>query len=1261
MPNDIRISVELKESGKTSVGSYLSDLKKANTATEDLKKAYANLGKVASESVVRMSQVTDKLIVGIRESIDLMKKQAGFDLYVKLRGDVAKASTEVRTLNNELRSFAGESIKVRNVSNDFLMLGNSIRKVSIESHGSYDSFNKLVPEIRKAKTEISSYAALSSGIRKVSNDVKSNYLAFTGLVPVVKKTKTTVVSAYAAMSGSTRSFSGATRTASSTVKKLGGDLFTLSGGLSKIAVDTKRSAEELKRTTSIMGLFSNKTQTMIQGVKRLGSAIKTYLGVRMMALGSQMRDASSSALELASDFQGYRNALAVAADATLDIEDRLASANHELNMAIGIAQKYKLSIVAVTKSYSKFVNALSLANVPLEEAREHYENFAKFARVANLSAMNTSGMFLALEQMVSKGVVSMEELRRQLGEHLPGAVNIAAQAMGMGTREFIKKVSKGQQDSIELITKLGRALSERVTPLVESSLQKYSANIEDVRNEWIRLKVTLGNFATNFINPILESFANTLRWLNKFTHSVGETKKAIKEFEKGGTTAADALDELRDATANFTGTSEEVVAEAKKMNQEFSKMTLFSGDISNNLAIMALGFISAKAAVLFFLSPVKLLFNLFLKAKGYISPAVGQLNLFAKATIWSRIAGWSKNIWTFASSIKGLYGGLFALGAYAIESSYKIGKVITVTSEAKFENYKFSDSLDVVGRAIFNANKKLPGYKKNLKEIQQKMEGVEQTQAFLNLELAKSAKVYSDTSNELDRSKVIFADYLKMIKKMKDSGASAEMITVLSSAIPGFVTKLTSLTNELGTAVNNFSNLSNVSFEAAKYIRDVGSATVMTKEQVAEYGEEMANLARQYNILIDPSKKNEFEVLKFSVKKGDKEYESMLEMLKKIDARKEYNKQLKDTKRSIEDLTKSTKDYVVEEKKNQDTINMTKEEIDLYDAAIEFNNKLLEIQKMRLKSLTSEQLIQINTMDASIKAAYEDKKSRLESIKTIEDQKRAVEDLKEQMEGEIDLLSAQLNMMDALTEARLSANNSSNHEFMKAEEMSIVRNIIVLKEQIKLIKATEEASDSSRAKILDIEAEIIRLGIDLNEINSEFTEIFENSFATMFEDILTGTKSWGDAMKDMVFNIANEINKILSQNIARSFMAALGGSFGSFGFGGAPVVDMGVPLIQSAPTILAAADGAHASANEPFIVGEEGQELFVPDKAGTIVPNGKFGGSTIVNIEQHFIIDASGDEDLEFRLREAVERGGEEGYNKVLGDLQSRGPIRRSI
>lgn len=44
------------------------------------------------------------------------------------------------------------------------------------------------------------------------------------------------------------------------------------------------------------------------------------------------------------------------------------------------------------------------------------------------------------------------------------------------------------------------------------------------------------------------------------------------------------------------------------------------------------------------------------------------------------------------------------------------------------------------------------------------------------------------------------------------------------------------------------------------------------------------------------------------------------------------------------------------------------------------------------------------------------------------------------------------------------------------------------------------------------------------------------------------------------------------------------------------------------------AAGGSVSANKPYIVGEQGQELFIPNQSGTIIPNNRLGGNSTINI-----------------------------------------------
>ena len=67
---------------------------------------------------------------------------------------------------------------------------------------------------------------------------------------------------------------------------------------------------------------------------------------------------------------------------------------------------------------------------------------------------------------------------------------------------------------------------------------------------------------------------------------------------------------------------------------------------------------------------------------------------------------------------------------------------------------------------------------------------------------------------------------------------------------------------------------------------------------------------------------------------------------------------------------------------------------------------------------------------------------------------------------------------------------------------------------------------------------------------------------------------------------------------------------------------IGGPIGGFLSTVFGRANGGRVSANQPYMVGERGREMFVPTTSGTIVPNNQLGGGTtnVINVS----VDASG-------------------------------------
>lgn len=126
---------------------------------------------------------------------------------------------------------------------------------------------------------------------------------------------------------------------------------------------------------------------------------------------------------------------------------------------------------------------------------------------------------------------------------------------------------------------------------------------------------------------------------------------------------------------------------------------------------------------------------------------------------------------------------------------------------------------------------------------------------------------------------------------------------------------------------------------------------------------------------------------------------------------------------------------------------------------------------------------------------------------------------------------------------------------------------------------------------------------DATNAAQQAQRIFQSATQGM-EDLLMGffkTGKWG--WKDFVQNIIDVMMRSqIQQLIAKTFggIGSVGGGRSGGGglFGGAII-----------PGFLAS--GGPVSSNKPYIVGERGPELFLPNTSGSMIPNNQLGGGTV--------------------------------------------------
>ena len=189
-----------------------------------------------------------------------------------------------------------------------------------------------------------------------------------------------------------------------------------------------------------------------------------------------------------------------------------------------------LNFLDLATSYKNFAAAALSSNQTLGDTDKIFNSVTKAAAVLKLSSEDVKGTLNALSQMFSKGQVSAEELRQQLGERLPGAVALMAAGLGVTTKALNKMLEQGQITTaavIKLAGQLDIAYGDKITGRVDS----LQASVERLNNTFTKGVDTGGlgkffKFWIDGVNQIIETLEHAYLAVTNF----GKSFAAI-EFE----------------------------------------------------------------------------------------------------------------------------------------------------------------------------------------------------------------------------------------------------------------------------------------------------------------------------------------------------------------------------------------------------------------------------------------------------------------------------------------------------------------------------------------------------------------------------------------------------------------------------------------------------------------------------------------------------------------------------------------------------------
>ena len=188
--------------------------------------------------------------------------------------------------------------------------------------------------------------------------------------------------------------------------------------LQKFKEETIASNREIGRQIAL----GNKSTSMFS---KLGKTLKTGLAFFGITAGvAALKSLFTAAMDVARQMDSVRFTMA----ATIEDTKVLGQTQDWL---IDITNRYGAELITTTERYTKFSVAAREAGFTVRETQKIFETMTKVAGTLGLKTDELRGIYLALEQMISKGKITTEELRRQLGERLPGAMDIMAKSMGV--------------------------------------------------------------------------------------------------------------------------------------------------------------------------------------------------------------------------------------------------------------------------------------------------------------------------------------------------------------------------------------------------------------------------------------------------------------------------------------------------------------------------------------------------------------------------------------------------------------------------------------------------------------------------------------------------------------------------------------------------------------------------------------------------------------------------------------------------------------
>lgn len=157
---------------------------------------------------------------------------------------------------------------------------------------------------------------------------------------------------------------------------------------------------------------------------------------------------------------------------------RKAEGMANFNFVVDVAKNSPFQITALADSFVKLKTAgINPANGSMQALIDSVARFGGTGETLKRASV-------AIQQMAGKGVISMEELRQQLGEAVPSAMQDMADAMGLSMSELADKVSKGIVAAGPALEKMLLVMKVRNRGAAKDMMDTWVGMTAQLETEW---------------------------------------------------------------------------------------------------------------------------------------------------------------------------------------------------------------------------------------------------------------------------------------------------------------------------------------------------------------------------------------------------------------------------------------------------------------------------------------------------------------------------------------------------------------------------------------------------------------------------------------------------------------------------------------------------------------------------------------------------------------------------------------------------------